>query len=521
MRFAGVWQATEIVRGGALVHACVFPYHPRAMTKSLLISGTHSGCGKTSLTLGLLAALTRRGLACAPFKTGPDFIDPGLHALACGKTSHNLDSWMLPEAANRGIFARYAAGADLAVVEGAMGLYDGASATDERGSAAHMAKMLGIPVVLVLDASGMARSAAALASGYVRFDAGLTVAGVVCNRTGGPGHREILREAIEGVGIRVLGCLPKAPELAMPSRHLGLVTAQDLGQDLPQALDGRPDWIERLADWVEAGIDLDALLAALPDGEPIPVDEDVHASGATTAALTGPVEARPPVTPRGIPPVVPGTRVRLGVARDRAFCFAYAENLRLLEAAGAEVVFFSPLTGAGLPPSLDGLYLPGGYPELHAETLSSNSSMLAALREFCASGRPVYAECGGFMALMQSVEDAEDRVWPMAGVFPCRARMGKRFSALGYREARFTADTPLGPAGTTARGHEFHYSSLEGAPGVPAVYELSGRKGLIEAPEGFLAGNTLASYVHLHFASNPGVAGNFVAAMLRGRENHP
>ncbi|WP_243357919.1 cobyrinate a,c-diamide synthase [Fundidesulfovibrio terrae] len=455
------------------------------MTKSLLISGTHSGCGKTSLTLGLLASLARRGFRCAPFKTGPDFIDPGLHALACGRISHNLDSWMLPEAANREIFERYSAGADVAVVEGAMGLFDGASATNEKGSAAHMAKMLGIPVLLVLDASGMARSAAALASGFARFDPELTLAGVVCNRSGGPGHREMLREAIEDAGISVLGCLPKASDLAMPSRHLGLVTAQDL--------DARPGWMERLADWVEAGVDVDALLASLPD------------TGGIAPQPEG--EARP--------------RVRLGVARDRAFCFAYAENLRLLESAGAELVFFSPLADQGLPADLDGLYLPGGYPELHAGTLSANAAMLQDIRNFCASGRPVYAECGGFMALMESVRDAQGREWPMAGVFPCRAAMGQRFAALGYREARFTADTPLGPAGTTARGHEFHYSSLEAAPDAPAVYALSGRKGIIEAQEGFLSGNTLASYVHLHFASNPDIAGFFVAAMACGRKARP
>lgn len=452
------------------------------MTKSLLISGTHSGCGKTSLTLGLLAALTRRGLACAPFKTGPDFIDPGLHALACGRTSHNLDSWMLSEGANREIFARYALGADLAVAEGAMGLFDGASGTSERGSAAHMAKMLGIPVLLVVDASGMARSAAAVAQGFARFDPRLSLAGVVFNRVGGPGHREILSEAMMQAGIRVLGYLPKAPELSLPSRHLGLVTAQDLGQDLGQEL---PAWLARLADWVEAGTLLDALLEALPQTQLDSVRDDAPA-------------------PR---------TVRLGVARDRAFSFAYAENLRLLEAAGAEIVPFSPLADARLPGNLHGLYLPGGYPEVHAETLSANAPMLADIRAFCQSGRPVYAECGGFMTLMQAIVDGEGRSWPMAGVFPCAARMQARFSALGYREARFNADTPLGPQGTAARGHEFHYSSLEAAPDVPAVYSLSGRKGPLDTPEGFLAGNTLGSYVHLHFASNPALAVNFVDAM--------
>lgn len=448
------------------------------MTKSLLVSGTHSGCGKTSLTLGLLAAFSRRGLRAAPFKTGPDFIDPGLHSLACERKSHNLDSWMLPEDANRALFARYAAQADIAVLEGAMGLFDGVSGSNEQGSAAHMAKLLGIPAVLVVDASGMARSAAALAQGCARFDPGLELAGVVFNRVGGPGHRAVLSEAMDQVTIPVLGFLPKDPELAMPSRHLGLVTAQDLN--------ARPQWMDRLADWVEAGVDLDHLLGALPE--------------------------MPLVAPAEKPSAA---RVRLGVARDQAFCFMYEENLRLFAAAGAELVFFSPLADQRLPDGLQGLYLPGGYPELHAKALSRNSGMLSDIHGFCLSGRPVYAECGGFMALMESLADTEGRIWPMAGVFPCEARMGGRFAALGYREARFTADTPLGPAGTVVRGHEFHYSHLVAPPDVPAAYALEGRTGRLDAPEGFLRGNTLGSYVHLHFASNPEVVGHFVAAMAK------
>ncbi|WP_243368721.1 cobyrinate a,c-diamide synthase [Fundidesulfovibrio soli] len=469
------------------------------MTKTLLVSGTHSGCGKTSVTLGLLAWLRRAGLDARPFKTGPDFIDPGLHALACGRTSHNLDSWMLSPRANREIFGRYAAGGDAALVEGAMGLFDGLSGTSELGSAAHMAKLLGIPALLVADASGMARSAAALAQGFARFDPELHLAGVVFNRVGGPGHREILAEAMERAGVPLLGCLPKAPDIALPSRHLGLVTAQDARTP--------PDWLTRLADWVEA-LDPAALLARLP-----------------AAALV-------PAPDAPIPSTAPPARVRLGLARDRAFCFCYEENLRLLELAGAEIVPFSPLEDATLPPGLDGLYLPGGYPELHAAKLSGNGSMLASIRAFCASGKPVYAECGGFMVLMEAVEaveNGEGRSWPMCGVFPCRAVMGERFAALGYREAVFLGDTPLGPAGTRARGHEFHYSRLAGGTPAPATapgaapgaargaYALSGRKGAIEGPEGFVSGNTLGSYVHLHFASNPELAPAFAAAMLTAR----
>ncbi len=452
------------------------------MTKILLISGTRSGCGKTSLTLGLLAALRRRGLAVAPFKAGPDFIDPGLHALAAGRESLNLDTWMLSPQANREIFARQAAEADMAVVEGAMGLFDGADADAGLGSAAHLAKVLGAPVLLVADASGMGQSAAALVSGFARFDPELSLAGVAFNRVGGPGHRDILIQAAARAGTRLLGLLPKAPDLAMPARHLGLVTAQDQ-QGIEQA-------IQRLADWVEQGMDLDALLAALPD-----------------RTLRAPAD-----TPT-VDASVPGDGPLLGVARDRAFCFLYADNLRLLEQAGARIVFVSPLEDPGLPPGLDGLYLPGGYPELHAGALSANAAMLADVRAFCASGRPVYAECGGFMYLCEALEDGRGGRWPMAGVFACAAVMGQRFAALGYREARLTADTPLGPAGSVARGHEFHYSRLDVPPVGSTAYALSGRSGPLPGPEGFLRGNTLGSYVHLHFASNPALAAHFVGAM--------
>jgi len=252
---------------------------------------------------------------------------------------------------------------------------------------------------------------------------------------------------------------------------------------------------------VEQGLDPAALLERLP-----------------ARSFADPSEAAGPGASRDATPQAAALgRVRLGLARDRAFCFCYPENLRLLELAGAEIVPFSPLDDAALPPGLDGLYLPGGYPELHAARLSGNASMLASIRDFCASGRPVYAECGGFMALMEAVEDREGLAWPMCGVYPLRAAMGERFAALGYREAVFRRDTPLGPAGTRARGHEFHYSRLAAAPATQGAYALSGRKGAIEGPEGFLSGNTLGSYVHLHFASNPELARAFVSAMLKAR----
>lgn len=485
--------------------------------RGLLIAGTRSGCGKTSVSLGIMAALARRGLDVRPFKAGPDFIDPLHHAAAVGRASQNLDGWMLSRQCVRSIFARGVRGGDVAVLEGVMGLFDGASGRSESGSSAELAKWLGLPVLLVADAASLARSAAAMVSGYARFDPELRFAGVVLNRVGSPRHEELLREALESVPeLPLLGCLPRTADLELPSRHLGLVTP-----DFPQPGTGKPaasgkrnwdagqEWeagvYGRLADWIEAHLDLDTLLTGLPGlrlAPPDPETEDAPHSG----------------------------KVRLGVARDAAFCFCYAENLRLLERAGAEIVFFSPLHDADLPPNLYGLYLPGGYPELYARTLEGNIAMRRSVQAFCASGRPVYAECGGFLYLLASLEGAQDgsdvaaaagtgrREWAMCGIYPGGAAMRGRFRALGYREVRLTQDTPLGRAGEMARGHEFHYSELLGDPGGQNAYAVADRLGRSVDAGGWLAGprgNVLGSYVHLHFGSNPALAEAFIAACAR------
>jgi len=454
--------------------------------RGLLVAGTHSGCGKTSLCLGLMAAFARNGLRVAPFKTGPDFIDPGLHALAAGRTSHNLDGWMTGRGEMAAIFSRHAGateggGCDLAVVEGAMGLFDGFSGNSEAGSAAQAAKILNLPTLLCVSAASMGRSAAALAKGYLEFDNGLSFAGIVCNNVKSPSHRRILEEAFESLsdtGVPLLGCLPQDDRLAMPSRHLGLVTAEDG----PLGAAG----ISALADWVEEHIDLAALLDRLPGIDAV----------------------SPPATPPA--PV----RARIALARDRAFCFYYEENLRRLREAGAQLVPFSPLTDRALPENIDGAYLGGGYPELHAEALSDNRALLADIRAFAASGGPVYAECGGFMYLMRSLTDAQGVARPMAGIFPCGAAMGVKRAALGYREIAATAETPLGPAGTTARGHEFHYSAIvpDSDCGLVPASSMTGRAGALAAPGGYLAGRVYGGYVHLHFGSNPALAENFVSA---------
>ncbi|MFP5258183.1 MAG: cobyrinate a,c-diamide synthase [Acidobacteriota bacterium] len=483
---------------------------------ALVVAGTKSGCGKTSVALGLMRGLARRGLKVAAFKAGPDFIDPGHHALATGRPSHNLDDWMCGEDAVRDLFARSAAGADVAVIEGVMGLFDGLSATDEAGSTARLAKLLGLPVLLVVDAASMARSVAAMARGYLDFDPDLRFCGVLLNNAGSPSHAALLAEAMAAAvpDVPLWGVLPRCADIVAPSRHLGLVTAEETTDAGPR--------LDALADWIEAAVDLPARLSALsstPVQTPAP-PRHPPPGGPGGIIPPGGGQGPRPCRVRAEPGGVQGQRpcILLGIARDAAFCFYYAENLRLLEAAGARLAAFSPLTDTALPDGLDGLYLGGGYPELHAERLSENAAMRRAVREFCQSGRPVYAECGGFMYLMEELTDLEGRQHSMTGVFPLRAVMGTRFAALGYREVVTRADTLLGPAGTVVRGHEFHYSRLEGVPaGVPAVYGLTGRKGVIDAPEGFVAGRALGSYVHLHFAGNPGVAAHFAAACLEGR----
>ncbi|MHC1788204.1 cobyrinate a,c-diamide synthase [Solidesulfovibrio sp.] len=501
---------------------------------ALVVAGTKSGCGKTSVALGLMRSLTRRGLTVAAFKAGPDFIDPGHHALATGRPSHNLDDWMCGAPGVRECFARHGAGTDVAVIEGVMGLFDGLSAIDEAGSTARLAKLLGLPVLLVVDAAAMARSVAAMTLGYLRFDPDLRFCGVILNNAGSPSHAALLAEAMAAAvpDVPVWGVLPRRADIAAPSRHLGLVTAED-STDAGARLTA-------LADWIEAAIDLPARLAALPRpafpvSDPTPAAAHLtpahhfrppHPGGPGGMIPPGGVQGQSPCreSPEGAAPLLaPGgvlgqSPCVLGIARDQAFCFYYAENLRLLEAAGLRLVEFSPLTDAALPKGLDGLYLGGGYPELQAGRLAANTGMRRSVLAFCRSGRPVYAECGGFMYLMDGLTDQGGREWPMAGVFPWRAIMGQRFAALGYREVVTRAATLLGPAGTTVRGHEFHYSRLAPVPdGTPTAYALAGRRGVIDAPEGFVAGATLGSYVHLHFGSNPGVAACFATACAAGR----
>lgn len=475
-----------------------------AIIDAIVIAGTQSGAGKTTLTLGLMAALRRRGRIVAPFKVGPDFIDPGHHARAAGRSSRNLDGWMLTEETNREIFARGLRGADIAVVEGVMGLYDGYDGATEAGSTAQMAKWLGIPVVLVVSARSMARSAAALVSGFERFDPDLRFAGVVFNHLGGPRHLDYLKQALAGrVTMPILGGIFRDDAIAIPERHLGLVTDEEF-----TLADGP---LDRLADVVERSLDLDALLAGPARDAVIPAN----------AADSPP----PRISPPEAVTTAPGRRPRIGVARDEAFCFYYPDNLEYLEAAGAEVVAFSPLRDP-VPPDVDGLYLGGGYPELHAAVLAGNGSLRTAIREASMAGMPMYAECGGFMYLCERLIDADGASHAMCGCFPFATRMFPRLRSLGYREVRLTGESILGPPDLVIRGHEFHYSDIHppGEPGlgplsgVDTVFSVSRRQDGHRTAEGFRVANTLGGYIHLHFGANPAAAGHFVASCRRWRE---
>jgi len=440
--------------------------------------------GKTTVATALIAALARRGLRVQPFKIGPDFIDPGFHARACGRPSHNLDGWMLSRDANLALFASASAGADIAIVEGVMGLFDGRDAASEQGSTAEMAKWLHAPVLLVADGSAMARSAAALLRGFECFDPDLDLAGVLWNRIGGKGHAGILREAVEThCRAAALGFLPRTENISLPERHLGLVMAGEF-LDAPR--------LGEMADWIEAGVDLDRLLKL-----------------ASERSLSFEIPSPPQTV------TAPGRLARIGLARDAAFCFYYQDNLDLLVANGAELVEFSPMTDAALPADLDGLYLGGGYPEIHAARLAGNRPMREAIHRFVLSGSPVYAECGGFMYLTEAIVDIEGREYPMVGLFPARARMQERFAALAYIEAEALDDSLWLRAGERLRGHEFRYSQIDGmAPEIGRSFRLHGAKD--SRLEGYAMGSVLAGYAHLHFRSAPDFARRFVRGCRHG-----
>jgi cobyrinic acid a,c-diamide synthase len=448
--------------------------------KSIIIAAPQSGSGKTTVTIGLMECFKRRGLKVAPFKVGPDFIDPGYHRLVTGRCSLNLDAWICPPQVVRKIYSDHFADADIAIIEGVMGLFDGISGRSDDGSTAQIARLTGSTVILVIDAKGHARSAAALVKGFVEFDPDVKIGGIIFNNVASDNHARILREAIEAnlPQIRVIGCIPRDSRLHIPSRHLGLLTVEE--NALP------PAFLDHLVEVIRNSVDLGMLWAAAGAG-------DFVESAAEPAPCSG--------------------DVRIAVAHDAAFCFIYETNRQLLAAAGAELVEFSPLADSSLPTGIAGIYLPGGYPEAYALELSGNSAMKEAVCNAIESGMPVYAECGGFIYLSAGIADTAGKPDPLrrfAGIFPVNTTMLEQRKALGYREISLREKCILGNKGDTARGHEFHYSQMaEVPPEFERLYQVSkGQRDL--GTEGYRYKNCLASYVHLHFGSNPGMATAFV-----------
>jgi len=450
----------------------------------VVIAAPHSGSGKTTITVGLVAALARRGYNIQPFKVGPDYIDPTYHTLAAGRACRNLDSWMLPDDRWREVFERTTHDADAAVIEGVMGLYDGAGYEAETGSTAEIAKQLGAPVIIVIDASRMARSAGAVALGLTMFDPKLQISGFIVNCVGSESHGRGVAAAIEAAtGKHCFGWVPRDAALAVPERRLGLLPAGKLEES--QA------FINAACAAVEKHIDIDALL---PD-----------------------IRSAPPISPAKHPRqsrAQDRDGVVIAVARDEAFSFIYPENLELLEEAGAHLAFFSPLRDRALPADTKGIILSGGFPEAYAPVLSTNVAIHTLLKTAHAQGLPIFAECGGLMYLTQAIRETNGVTWPMAGLLPGTSVMTARLT-LGYRLAEAAIDGPLLAAGERVRGHEFHYSIWEDQPPdlSPAflLHPPHGGATPIQ-PEGASLGSLWATYIHTHFLNAPCMAARFVAA---------
>ncbi|MFI8291180.1 cobyrinate a,c-diamide synthase [Streptomyces sp. NPDC085614] len=456
------------------------------MVARLVIAAPSSGAGKTTVATGLMAAFAGRGLAVSPHKVGPDYIDPGYHALATGRPGRNLDAYMCGTGLVAPLFAHGSRGCDLAVVEGVMGLYDGAADQGELASTAQVSKLLKAPVVLVVDASSQSRSVAALVHGFASWDPEVRIGGVILNKVATDRHEHLLREALGESGVPVLGVLRRAPAVATPSRHLGLVPVAERQAAAVEAVAAQ-------AEQVRAGCDLDALLALARSAPDLRTEAwDPNGPWAGTPGRTAEPSRRPVVA----------------VAGGAAFTFSYAEHAELLTAAGAEVVTFDPLRDESLPEGTSGLVIGGGFPEMYGPELSANEPLRKAVAELARSGAPVAAECAGLLYLARSLDGT-----PMCGVLDADARMSERLT-LGYRDAVAVSDSPLAAAGARMRGHEFHRTVIEPGAGAQAAWGLRQPERRVE---GFVQDGVHASYVHTHWAGAPEAAARFVAHCGPGR----
>jgi len=444
----------------------------------ILISAVNSGSGKTTIALGLMLALGRQGLKVQPFKVGPDYIDPTYHTLVTGNISRNLDSWLCSKGAVLELFLRAAQDADISLIEGVMGLYDGLRDTEE-GSSAQAAKILSGPVILIMDAGSMSRSAAAIALGYKMFDRKVNIAGIILNKTGSPSHYSYLKMAIEReTKVPVLGFLPKTPGLILAERHLGLVAAQENGI--------AKEFSQQLLKLMEANIDIKRIIR---------ISRSATALSYPHKKIFSVKSAHP--------------AVKIAIARDKAFYFYYQDNLDILKRLGAELLEFSPLKDTRLPTEINGIYIGGGFPELYASSLAKNVKLKEAIRQQAKQGLPIYAECGGLMYLVKNLVDFKKKSFPMTGIFDCSVNMADKLQSLGYVEIDVLRDNILSKKGDKNRAHAFHWSYLDGLPkGTEFAYRLKKNNKIFD--DGLIYQNVLAGYTHLHFASNIDFAGNFV-----------
>lgn len=435
----------------------------------VILAGTSSGVGKTTVSIGIMAALKRRGVKLAPFKVGPDYIDPGFHKFVTGTPSCNLDSWMLTEGTMKYLFKRNMEDKEIGIVEGVMGLYDGFGTAKDQGSTAHVAKLLSAPTILIIDGKAMSSSAAATVLGYKLYDQEINIKGVIVNKVSGKTHYELIKKVIEqDVKIPCLGYLPSNLNVSLKSRHLGLIPVEEIST--------MGEKIAELADIVEECIDLDLLI-------------EISKTGGALEEVKNPFESLGNIA-KGL---------TIGVAKDKAFSFYYEDNLKVLEELGVKKVYFSPLEDVEVPNDLDGIYLGGGFPEVFADELQRNMSFKKSLKLALQKGVPTYAECGGLMYLTEGIKDLEENFYDMVGFFPVKAEMTNSLQRFGYVEV--TTKTNI-----SIKAHEFHRSKVEAVSGIEYNYHVEKRRDgeVINSWNcGLMSKNVLAGYPHIHFYSNP------------------
>jgi cobyrinic acid a,c-diamide synthase len=455
----------------------------------VLIAGDRSSAGKTTLCIGLLSALRARGLEVQGFKVGLDYIDPGFHTLVSGRPSRNLDGFLMPPEVVKEIVRRGCEGADVAIIEGVRGLYEGLNYFDDVGSTAQIAKILDCPVILVIDAASITRSVAAVVNGYVGFDPNVQIAGVILNNIGSERHGEKAQNAVEEYsGIKVIGKIPRSNDLRISMRHLGLITATECTNrwtDFNSVL-------EKIQTSVEKNVDLTALCAMAQSARTLKVQE--------SRLFQGGVSKEP--------------KIKIAVAFDEAFNFYYQDTLDLLALEGAELVYFSPIRDKRLPEGTDAVYLGGGFPELYAEELSSNSHMFDAIRAFYDGYGVIYAECGGLMYLMERLE-YKDKSYELSGVLKGSVRFGEK-RVVNYVEGEFQENCILGQKGSRFKGHEFHHSTITLEDNCDFAYKILRGEGIADGMDGIISKNCLASFTHLHAASYTGFAKTFVTSARTG-----